>query len=415
MSKGVVALCLLSFSAHLACGSDAPGAARTNGEAGAAADGGLGGSGIGGMSQRDAAGAAGAGASGASDAGAGSALSLPTRAEIMTTLTRVNDTWMNAHPNPGDDQWARAVYFIGDSAFAEISGRSADLAYAQKWAQSHDYGLNGGSSTTNADNQCAGQTYLALSLHDSDPSELTALQTSLSAMTKAQTNSAWTWIDALFMAMPTFVQLGAYEHDASYFEEAFRLYDFTKRTVGGGLYNADDSLWYRDANYAPPAAEPNGQHTYWSRGNGWVFAAHARVLDALPESDPHRDEYLATFQAMAAALKAQQRDDGFWNVSLLDPTHFGGPETSGTALFVYGMALGIARGYLARESYEPAVASAYRGLVTIAVQADGSVGYVQGVGAAPASSQPVTPESTADFGVGALLLAGTAVYQLASE
>ena len=41
---------------------------------------------------------------------------------------------------------------------------------------------------------------------------------------------------------------------------------------------------------------------------------------------------------MSKALKKCQREDGFWNVSLHDPTNFGGKETSGTALFVYGMA-----------------------------------------------------------------------------
>ena len=33
--------------------------------------------------------------------------------------------------------------------------------------------------------------------------------------------------------------------------------------------------------------------------------------------------------------------DGFWNVSMHDESNFGGKETSGTALFVYGMALSL--------------------------------------------------------------------------
>ena len=115
---------------------------------------------------------------------------------------------------------------------------------------------------------------------------------------------------------------------------------------------------------------------------------------------------------MAVKLHSVQRTDGFWNVSLLDPTHFPGPETSGTALFTYGFALGIENGWLDRATYEPVVNQAYRALVMTAVHADGTLGYIQGVGADPTSSQPVTASSNADFGVGAFLLAGSAVYAL---
>jgi len=84
---------------------------------------------------------------------------------------------------------------------------------------------------------------------------------------------------------------------------------------------------------------PNGKSIYWSRGNGWVFVALARVLDILPSDDPHRDTYVSDFKAMARALVPLQRSDGFWNASLLDPNQCAsigkggddGPETSGTA------------------------------------------------------------------------------------
>jgi hypothetical protein len=59
------------------------------------------------------------------------------------------------------------------------------------------------------------------------------------------------------------------------------------------------------------------------------------------------------------------------------------------------------------------VAKAWNGLVDSAVHDDGFLGYVQGVGTNPASSQPVTPETTSDFGVCAFLLAGSEVVKLA--
>jgi rhamnogalacturonyl hydrolase YesR len=118
---------------------------------------------------------------------------------------------------------------------------------------------------------------------------------------------------------------------------------------------------------------------------------------------------------MSKALKACQRSDGFWNVSLHDENHFGGKETSGTSLFVYGMAWGIRNGLLDRKEYLPVVLKAWNALVTEAVHEDGRLGYVQGTGKEPKDGQPVTFDHMPDFddyGVGCFLLAGTEVYKL---
>ena len=392
-------------------------AAGTGGSVSGAGTGGTDTAGTGGSAVSGAGGAsAGAGGSAAGMGGMGGAVTspLPSKTDVLSTLKKVNDAWIAAHATPGDNLWARSVYFIGDTELAKISGRDAEATYATKWASSHTYSLNTGSSTTVADNQCAGQSYLALNALAADPMKIAAIQTSLSNMVKNNgPNDAWWWIDALFMAMPSFVALGNLNNDPKYFDEMWALYDHTKRMEGGnGLYNTTDSLWFRDKSYLPPKAEPNGKNDYWARGNGWVFAAHARVLLALPMTDTHRAEYLSTFQAMAAALKKAQRTDGFWNVSLADPTHFGGPETSGTSLFLYGFATGVAQGWLDRATFEPAIDLAYRALVKTSVKADGTLGYIQGVGSDPSSSQPVTVNSNADFGVGAFLLGGSAVYAL---
>lgn len=117
-------------------------------------------------------------------------------------------------------------------------------------------------------------------------------------------------------------------------------------------------------------------------------------------------------RAMASTLAAVQRDDGLWNVSLGDPDYFPGPEASGTSFFVYAIAWGINHGLLDRAVYAPVVERGWRGLVSVAVRADGELGYVQGVANQPASSQPVTLRSTRDFGVGAFLLAGSEVMRL---
>jgi rhamnogalacturonyl hydrolase YesR len=120
---------------------------------------------------------------------------------------------------------------------------------------------------------------------------------------------------------------------------------------------------------------------------------------------------------MAEALRKVQRPDGFWNVSLHDPTNFGGKEVSGTALFTYGLAWGIRQGILPAEVYRPVVVRAWNAMAGEAVHPDGKLGFVQGTGAQPKDSQPVTYDrmpNFEDFGLGCFLLAGSEVYKLAT-
>ncbi|MGW9047254.1 glycoside hydrolase family 88 protein [Streptomyces lydicus] len=148
------------------------------------------------------------------------------------------------------------------------------------------------------------------------------------------------------------------------------------------------------------------------RGNGWVAAAHAKVLAVLPDGFAPVRAYRATLVRELAALRAVQRPDGFWNVNLADPAHLPGPETSGTAFFTFGPAYALRACLVPRGTYRPVAARTWNAMVTTAVQPDGFLGYVQNVGDRPECSQPVTRDSTAGFGVGAFLLAGTELVAL---
>jgi rhamnogalacturonyl hydrolase YesR len=135
----------------------------------------------------------------------------------------------------------------------------------------------------------------------------------------------------------------------------------------------------------------------------------------LPKTDRYYYEYLQDYKDMCAALISIQRPDGFWNVSLHDPTNFGGKETSGTALFTYGFAWGINNGTLDKKVYKPIVEKAWHALVKEAVHPDGMLGFVQGTGKEPKDGQPVSYTNKPDFedyGLGCFLLAGSEVYKL---
>jgi len=353
---------------------------------------------------------------------------IPGKKKILKVMELTNNYFMQKWPDPGKpivhpdrtrpaNIWTRAVYYEGLMAFYNISPRKAYLNYALDWGRKHNWGLREGYTyTRDADNQACGQTYIDLFMMEQDPVKIAIIKASVDSMMNTPRINDWNWIDAIQMAMPVFARLGFAFNDTSYYNRMFRMYTFTRNIQGGeGLFNQQDGLWWRDKSFIPPYTEPNGEDCYWSRGNGWVFAALVRTLEFLPEDSPYYSSFLADFKKMAAVLVYIQRKDGYWNVSLHDPTHFGGRELSGTALFTYGFAWGINKGYLDKTIYLPVAVRAWNAMVKYSVHPDGMLGFVQGTGKEPKDSQPVAYDKLPnfeDFGLGCFLLAGSEIYKL---
>ena len=351
---------------------------------------------------------------------------LPSKKEVLEKMVLTNAYFMNKWPDPGtaivNDKtrpshiWTRAVYYEGLMALYRLNPDKGYYDYAVSWGESHQWGLNNGIQTRNADNHCCGQTYLDFYMIDKKPERIKDLKASIDLMLETTKTDDWTWIDALQMGMPVFAQLGVLYNDNRYFERMYEMYMVSKNVLGGnGLFNPKDNLWWRDKDFVPPYKEPNGEDCYWSRGNGWVVAALVRVLDILPKDAPHRDEYQKTLVQMVEALIPIQRKDGFWNASLHDPNNFGGKELTGTALFAYGMAWGVNNGILSKKRYLPVIKKAWNAMIKESVHSDGFLGYVQGTGKQPSDSQPVSYDRVPnfeDYGLGCFLLAGSEVYRL---
>lgn len=354
-------------------------------------------------------------------------MGLPPKSEILADMTLANKYFMDKWPDPGlpivtdkkrpSNIWTRGTYYEGLMALYEIDAQPAYYNYAVAWGQVHQWNLQGGNTTRNADSQCCGQTYIDLYRLDPQSERIGQIGTAIDAMVASDKSDDWWWIDAIQMSMPVFARLGTLYNDDRYFEKMYDLYSYTKTKHGDhGLYNPADHLWWRDKDFDPPYKEPNGEDCYWSRGNGWVFAALVRVLDIMPENAPHRDEYVKTFTEMADALVKIQRPDGFWNVSLHDPANFGGKELSGTAFFTYGFAWGVRKGLLDESVYLPAAIKGWNGMANESLHENGFLGYAQSTGKQPSDGQPVTRDKVPnfeDYGCGAFLLAGSEMYKLA--
>lgn len=312
--------------------------------------------------------------------------------------------------------WTRGVYYEGLMALYEIYPEESYYKYAYDWAEFHNWGFRNGNANRNADDYCAAQTYIDLYNLEPDSKKLRNTKACINMLMNTPQLDDWSWIDAIQMGMPVFAKLGVLENDNRYFEKMYEMYMYSRDKHGdNGLYNPKDGLWWRDADFDPPYKEPNGEDCYWSRGNGWVIGALAKVLSIIPEDAPHRDQYIKDLKAMAEALVPIQRNDGFWNVSLHDPSHFGGKETSGTALFIYGMAYGVNNGILSKDKYLPVIEKGWHAITTEALNDNGFLGYLQSTGKEPKDGMPLSYTKVPDFedyGLGCFLLAGSEIYRM---
>lgn len=351
----------------------------------------------------------------------------PSKKKILWAMTTANNYFMSKWPDPGKDIvlasgavhksniWTRSVYYTGLMSFYRINRDPCILDYAVEWGEKHHWSLNRGVATRNANDHCAGQTYIELYLMDTTKHErLATIKKSIDLIVNSGIIDDWNWIDAAYMAMPVFAKLSALTGERIYDDRMYSMFITMKNITGGGLFNEIDGLWWRDPGFVHPYKEPNGRNCYWSRGNGWVIGALVNSLQVMPKEAPYRGEYLNVLKQMCESLLKVQREDGLWNVSLFDPSHFGGKEVTGTFFFIYGMAWGINNGLLDAKKFKPAIYKAWNTIVKECLHPDGFIGFVQGTGKEPKDSQPVTYDSVPDFedyGLGAFLLAGTEIYK----
>jgi len=314
--------------------------------------------------------------------------------------------------------WTRAVFYEGHMALNGIHPDSTLYHYAYDWGKAHNWEMAYKKNTTqDGDNQCCGQTYLDLYRLSPDPAMINTVKSCLDYCIKNRPARDWTWIDAIQMAMPVYAKLGTITGNTKYWDYMHKGYLYTRDTIDvTGLFNPEDAFWWRDKNWNSQDKYVNGKPVYWSRGNGWVYAALVRVMNELPETSPYHAFYKADYLAMSASLLACQREDGFWNPDLINDQNYGGKETSGTGLFVYGLAWGLNKGWLDRETYLEAVLKGWTSISRDAVHPNGFLGWMQGTGDDPSDGQPFSYTAVPnfeDYGAGCVLLAAAESYKLA--
>ena len=338
--------------------------------------------------------------------------------ETVAKIEKVNDYWQSHHKAECRGFWDNAAYFTGNQAVYELTGKQEYLDYAVRFAEHNNwkgatqrdtrkwryktYG-EGMDFVLFADWQICFQVYIDLYNIEHRAERLQRTLEVMCHQASMKEKDFWWWSDALYMGLPIFTKLYKVTGDQKLLDKQYECFVWTDSL----LFDPEAQLYYRDANYIYPKVKTacNGGKSFWARGDGWVLAGLAKVLQDLPKDSKYRPFYVKRFKELAEGVARCQQEGGYWSRSMLCEDDAPGYETSGTAFFTYGMLWGVNNGILPAKTYKPVIDKAWKYLTEVALQADGSVGYVQPIGEKPDPTRKVDARSQAPFGTGAWLLA----------
>jgi rhamnogalacturonyl hydrolase YesR len=328
------------------------------------------------------------------------------RPDILKAMKKVADWQLKESESRYNIGWTFAALYDGLLAASKATGDSRYHDRVLQVAEENHWAL--GPRFAHADDNAIGLKYLAF--YSEKPAAHERLDPTRDGMDKVlarpddPAENLWWWCDALYMAPPVLAQLSVATGDLKY----LNFMDHEWGLTTAALYDPNERLFFRDKRFLT-MREANGQKVFWSRGNGWVLAGLALVLQRMPQQFPSRDKYVSQYRDMAERIAGLQQPDGLWRASLLDPGAYPNPEISGSAFFTFAMTWGINNGILDRKKYLPVIMKAWQGMLSH-VYATGRLGSIQPIGGEPGKFKP---SSSYVYGVGAFLLAGSELSQLA--
>ena len=162
------------------------------------------------------------------------------------------------------------------------------------------------------------------------------------------------------MACPFLVRWSQYTGDGSYLDDAAR-----QIIAMAALLQDTDGVWFHSYFVNEKKHSP----FKWGRANGWGVVATVEVLSAMPENHPARAQLLDILRRQLEGVERLQSPPGLWH-QVLDHDELW-EETSCTAMFAYGFARAVNRGWIGPSNMKVA-RRAFAGLQT-RITADGEV------------------------------------------
>ena len=171
----------------------------------------------------------------------------------------------------------------------------------------------------------------------------------------------WIWIDTLTAITPFMLFTGLSLGEEAYIDfaakQCFGMYEALLDHSCGLLHQCRGFL-------------PNGKcsEDHWSRGNGWGYLALAELVQYLPSDSRHREKAERYFRDLSTALLPWQSERGLWRQEITWESAW--EESSGTALILYGMGIGLRIGCLNPDVYMPVFRKGLEGLVKYVANPD---------------------------------------------
>lgn len=180
------------------------------------------------------------------------------------------------------------------------------------------------------------------------------------------------WADDMYMSIPFLCRYYERTGERVWLEDAMR----QVKNFFWYLYMPELQIMSHiyDTHYKVQTKVP------WGRGNGWVLFSITELLAVMPKEDAERDEILSIFCRLCEGYLRLQGDEGMWHQVLTIPDSY--PETSCTAMFIYGFARGVRYGWLpGQEGYAAAALRGWEALCNMAIDWKGNIyGVCRGSG-----------------------------------
>jgi unsaturated rhamnogalacturonyl hydrolase len=183
------------------------------------------------------------------------------------------------------------------------------------------------------------------------------------------------WLDGLYMLEPFYAEYSNIVGE-DHWDDIFKQFELMEK----GAWDPKTGLLYHAYDHErkqPWANKSTGQSpNFWGRAMGWYLMALVDVLDYVPQNHPKRAQLIGQLNRLTASLlKYQDAKTGLW----YQVTNFPGREgnyfeASCNNMYVYALAKGVRKGYLATH-YRIAAQKAYQGILSQFIKKDAQ-GYI---------------------------------------
>lgn len=279
--------------------------------------------------------------------------------QLDITVNKTIEAEMTGY-HAGYDMW-NWIQGVGVVAILKAYGKNGEEVYyefVKKWV---DYHLESGLPEININTtipmlavleiykKTGDPKYRALCKQYADHCMAEAPRTNEGAFEHTVLANKWKqqiWADTLFMGAHFLAKWGDFVGEDLYIKEAARQMILHIKY----LVDPEDGLMYHGYDCI---ADDHMSGVKWGRANGWHFLSAIEILEVMPAYFEEKPLIIANMKAHVDAMLKYQQPSGLWCTVVDDADTY--EEMTVTCCVHYGLAMGIAKGYLDEGYLEVAI------------------------------------------------------------